>query len=135
MKRKQIVDLVTACLLIVLGCGLIILPDNWTLPSGSDCEFHSVYDHFNPDYETNSYTFSQWAAMEAAGAVFLPAAGYRYNSRAYEVGDRGVYWSSTSNGERAYNLDYTDGYFDITTNISNSQRLYGHSVRPVRNYN
>jgi len=26
MKRKQIVDLVTACLLIVLGCGLIILP-------------------------------------------------------------------------------------------------------------
>ena len=49
--------------------GLVLLPDAWSKPSG-------ISFTANPgNYTTNVYTLSQWAQMEAAGAVFLPAAG------------------------------------------------------------
>lgn len=57
--------------------GMIVLPDNWILPSGCS---------FNPgqkNYSSNVYTLEKWAKMEQAGAVFLPAAGgrcFRFNS-------------------------------------------------------
>ena len=54
--------------------GWVVLPDDWTAPEGLT---------FVPDYEDgfgiescpNQYTTDEWAAMEAAGAVFLPNAG------------------------------------------------------------
>ena len=78
--------------------GLIILPDSWTLPS--ECSFNSGFSTFydgsdGPYWPHNSYTLAQWAQMEAAGAVFLPAAGYREGRNVFLVGFEGVYWSST----------------------------------------
>ena len=62
--------------------GLILLPDSWTLPS--ECSFtsgYATYDgYIDIDWTHNSYTLAQWAQMEAAGAVFLPAAGDRYGT-------------------------------------------------------
>ena len=84
--------------------GLIILPDSWTLPS--ECSFTSGFatDNFYnyPDWTHNSYTLAQWAQMEAAGAVFLPAAGFRNGAVVYFVGRYGSYWSSTPGGEFMY---------------------------------
>ena len=50
--------------------GIVILPDNWITPSNIT---------FNPDYgyDKNTYTVSEWARMEANGAVFLPSSADR----------------------------------------------------------
>ena len=71
--------------------------------------------------------------MEAAGAVFLPAAGGRYGSGVYLVGDYGYYWSSTANGD-----DYAWGVLFVDGNLLAGNGLYrgsGYSVRLVRNAN
>ena len=107
--------------------GLIILPDSWTKPSGCP--------QFNPGLESNnwshnSYTLVQWAQMESAGAVFLPAAGSRYgtnfNNRVYN----GIYWSSAPINEGyAYSSYFSSFNLDPT---SNGDRVDGFSVRPVQ---
>lgn len=63
-------------------------------------------------------------------AIFLPAAGYRYNSDLSNAGSNGDYWSSSlseSSSSGAYNL-----YFNSdSVNWSDYGRYYGRSVRPV----
>ena len=108
--------------------GLIILPDSWTLPLG--CSFTSGFTTY--DWAHNSYTLAQWAQMEAAGAVFLPAAGYRYGTNDNYVGNLGNYWSSTPfNESSAYYMYFYSN--DLNVIFSNS-RGYGFSVRPVLDY-
>ena len=108
--------------------GLIILPDSWTLPSG--CSFTSYNPNNYFDWTHNSYTLAQWAQMEAAGAVFLPAAGRRKGTNVFDVGTNGYYWSSTSNGgDCAYGVNF-DSYGPNAT--YNSDRNRGFSVRPVQ---
>lgn len=106
-------------------CGLIILPDSWTLPSG--CSFTSGI----ADYSLNSYTASQWAQMEAAGAVFLPAAGYLNGANISGFGPYGGnYWSSSPYSvTNAYCMHFYRGEFSATLG---SYRFYGFSVRPVQ---
>ena len=107
--------------------GLIILPDDWTRPSVE----------FNPGIETNnwthnSYTLAGWARMEAAGAIFLPAAGYRSSgTNVYHVGYTGVYWSSSPyyDGHSAYKVEFQSHRMDYYTSLN---RHYVFSVRPVR---
>lgn len=90
--------------------GLIILPDEFTYPSGCAQLPENVYKT-SEDQTTSASTYNdvvynndQWALMEQAGAVFLPAAGLRANASVYhhypfdEVGNPypiGGYWSST----------------------------------------
>lgn len=74
--------------------GFILLPDDWEtddLPEGLS---------FNYD-DVNNYTLSQWASMEAAGALFLPAAGWgdAWGDEGNFVNEEyrdGAYWSSTA---------------------------------------
>ena len=104
--------------------GLIILPDSWTLPS--ECAFTSG---FAPDWTHNSYTLAQWAQMEAAGAVFLPAAGHRFGTVDF-VGNWGWYWSSSPCFESsAYYMKFDSGQLGATYN---NDRQGGFSVRPVQ---
>lgn len=110
--------------------GLIFLPDNWTCPSGVTFKsgFHS---ELGVDYYAAYQTFTadQWSKLEAAGAVFLPAAGYRLGSNVYEVQFRGFYWSATEdNSSRA---EYLYCRSDKAGMLSNS-RIDGRSVRLVK---
>ena len=102
--------------------GLIILPDDWSLPAGLS---------FTPgksDY-SNVYSYSQWAQMEAAGAVFLPAAGLRDGTSVRYVGESGLYWSSSyNNNNRAGDLYFLSG--DVRPSIADDRRI-GRSVRLV----
>jgi hypothetical protein len=83
--------------------GTIILPDSWTTPSGT--QFVAQMG-----FTANIYSKDQWELMEAAGAIFLPAAGDRSGTSVTEVGTYGYYWSSTMNSSsRAYHIFYTDG--------------------------
>ena len=106
--------------------GLIILPDSWTLPS--ECAFTSG---FAPDWTHNSYTLAQWAQMEAAGAVFLPAAGHRFGTDVGFVGNWGWYWSSSPffHVSAAFYMKFDSMSLGATYN---SDRQGGFSVRPVQ---
>jgi hypothetical protein len=75
-----------------------------------------------------SYTASEWAAEEAAGSVFLPAACSR-GGTTFNAGSWGDYWSSTpSNSDDAYYLYFHSG----GQNPANSAcRWGGRSVRLV----
>lgn len=90
----------------------VLLPDDWVLPSGLS---------FTPDANnwTNVYTVEQWAQMEAAGAVCLPASGSRAgganNTNVNDYNHWGCYWSSTSaNSTQGYNLWFTPDYVGTT---------------------
>ena len=91
--------------------GLIILPD---------------------DYDTEGLNWSSidWATLEKAGAVFLPAAGYRFGTDVYGVGGYGYYWSSSADDENlAYDLCFRS---DLVRPDCARGRGYGLSVRLVR---
>lgn len=75
--------------------GLILLPDNWidtevTFKSGFPRDY-SIQAY--ADYQT--FTLKQWATLEAAGAVFLPASGQRYGASIYDIQQHAYYWSAT----------------------------------------
>jgi hypothetical protein len=68
--------------------------------------------------------------MEAAGAVFLPAAGYRFGTHVSNVGNDGYYCSSTPYNENtAYDMNFSSNNLNAA---SNNNRYRGFSVRPVR---
>jgi len=80
-----------------------------------------------------SYTASDWATEEAAGSVFLPAAGYRSSylgTYVYYMGSTGRYWSSSCHDTtNAYNLYFTSSKLETDNSMN---RYYGESVRLVR---
>lgn len=104
--------------------GYILLPDGWSIPSG-------LTFTANPDdFSTNTYSASEWSKMEAAGAVFLPCAGYRLGTTVNYVGTYGYYWSSSYfSSSNAYYFNFSSS----NVNPSNfSSRYGGLSVRLVQ---
>ncbi|MBR4497129.1 MAG: hypothetical protein IKP08_00450 [Bacteroidales bacterium] len=104
--------------------GLILLPDNWTQPEGL-----TFTSGANGDYAQNTYSTADWAKMEANGAVFLPAAGYRVGAGVYNVGSRGYYWSSSADDDNNADCLYFNSR-GVGTN--GDSRHYGYSVRLVQ---
>lgn len=107
--------------------GLILFPDDWS---------NSTYVMINANsssasYSDNVFSSSIWSALEASGAVFLPAAGSRAGTSVSGTGTNGYYWtSSCQNQTYAYLLNFND------TNLTPNQgdfRYYGQSVRVVCN--
>ena len=99
--------------------GFILLPDDWEtedVPQGLTFVYNG----------NNTYSVAQWARMEAAGAMFLPAAGwadiYDQEGNYFEASnDEGSYWSSsnkTGYGD-AWNL-----YFKYSTNEFTRESSY-----------
>ena len=114
--------------------GLVILPDVWTLPSG--CAFTSGMTSASNWYdwsqvpETNTYTESQWQAMEKAGAVFLPCAGFRCGTTIHDAGGMGHYWAANKyDSEEAYYVNFASQcLYPMTWN----NKYYGFAVRLVQ---
>lgn len=110
--------------------GLILLPDNWVAPKGVAFE-PGYYDEEGEYHFSNHQTFTeaQWKRMEAAGAVFLPASGYRFGADASNEEYCGYYWSATADGtNKAYCLYFVSN----GKNVGSNYRHYGHSVRLVK---
>ena len=112
--------------------GLIFLPDNWTCPAG--VSFKSGFHHSSSsvDYYAAYQTFTaeQWSKLETAGAVFLPAAGYRIGSDVCNVQYYGSFWSATEGngrGDASYLSFYSGG-----AGMYVQYRFYGQSVRLVK---
>ena len=109
--------------------GLILFPDeitwNATTMGGVPATCNTENDIF-----TYSPTDANWAALEAAGCVFLPAAGYRNGTSVNDVGANGCYWSSTPlSSSGAFYLYFSSIYVSPASNLN---RYYGYSVRLVQ---
>ena len=95
--------------------GLILFPDLYSHPEGAP-SFININDGTKA-FNTNNFSESQteyeaqWAALESAGAVFLPSAGLRTdNTKVSNVDSRGYYWTSTfvlENPDCAYELEWS----------------------------
>ena len=107
--------------------GVILLPDDW------QASYHVLNNANNGEgkYRENMFTLSEWDSdFEAHGAVFLPAAGYRFGTKLYQCGNRGSYYSATSCGT----FHVYDIYFDDThlyMGSTTTRRNNGLSVRLV----
>ena len=115
--------------------GLIILPDNWVCPEG--ITFKTGFStkgagmQYYDDHQT--FTKAQWEKLEAAGAVFLPAAGFRQDTRMFNVQRSTGYWSSSRNGttNKAGHLSINASGAGLdSTNV----RWGGRAVRLVKNF-
>ncbi len=104
--------------------GVILLPDDWS----NDTYSLNNTNSSGASYSSNTITASQWSTLEQAGAVFLPAAGYRVGTSVYDGGGGGHYLSASyGNSNSTYQLFFY--YSDLYT-LSNG-RIYGLGVRLV----
>ena len=107
--------------------GVIVFPDNYTHPEGTG--FTGNCDNATEAY-TSTVSLEGWALMEAAGCVFLPAAGY--STSPDQVNQAAVYQSSTP--ESSSNC-YTPGFYNDKIAMEDvSRRSTGVPVRYVKQY-
>lgn len=111
--------------------GLILLPDSWSCPGG--ITFNSGMGTLDSDaYATQqTFTLEQWKQLEAAGAVFLPAAGFRSATGVGVVQWEGAYWSATSGETEQAGCMV---FFPNEAEVQNYSRSVGNSVRLVQEY-
>lgn len=118
--------------------GLFILPDAWSWSKAEVAEAVTAYG-FSFVEASTSYTnnviddstegVALWDAMEAAGAVFLPAEGRR-NGVAKNAQGTGHYWSSTHvSTDKARELSFKESEVNASSIVA---RYFGCSVRAVR---
>ena len=125
--------------------GAIVLPDDWQLPAGMSFVTSADIDSDHP-FDANTYSASEWAVMEKAGAVFLPAAGHRLKTdvtldEVDVLGTKypcayGEYWSSTAlNNYSAYYFSFGYSYdqtgYHNWLEITDQFKELGKSVRLV----
>lgn len=104
--------------------GVIIFPDGY---STTNTTITSSANNLTKDFQTLGA--SDWEGMENAGAVFLPAGGYRKGSSLTNEGSRGAYWTSTAiDGSTAWSVIF----YDQSLNADGKDGRYsGFSVRLV----
>ena len=106
--------------------GLILLPDDWNTSWYTLNYMNSRAANFS----VNIINFTQWQTLEQHGAVFLPAAGYRYGTSGSYVDSYGYYWSASYDcNSDACKIDFSNTSLSWT---DYGNRCYGHSVRLVR---
>ena len=107
--------------------GLLLLPDDWELPSGSS------FDSQATGWNVNCYSVDEWVQMEMFGAVFLPANGFRWGEMPYAFNCEGLYWSSTIQSTGCpYTMHFDDNI--LAVDWDNTPQ-FGQSVRLVRERN
>lgn len=94
--------------------------------------------------ELIEYTKHKWVSINDkwgylftgrnGNSIFLPAAGYRYDTSLNYAGSYGFYWSRTLYADypvNAYYLSFGSGYVYVDYGGYGDNRCYGHTVRPV----
>ena len=125
--------------------GVIILPDDWVTPSSITFEASTTrglswdgeqYTNANSDnYSHNIFTIDEWQILESAGALFIPADGYRTGTEVNVVGEHINTWSSTPNNDNsAYYLNVCSSFLNPqdTNTHWDGYRDGGLSVRLVK---
>lgn len=121
--------------------GLLLIPDGYGVSSEKTAINGVTIDKVNISNAwcgNNVISSENWAKLEAAGVVFLPANGRR-NDTQIEDGGLGYYWSSTEDGnQKSFALEFkgsTEGSEVLDdTPTTNVNRHYGCAVRLVTDY-
>ena len=121
---------------------MILLPDEFTDPKTNQSTYCTdasfVSGIANRDWNTNSYSGTNWQAMQNAGAVLLPCAGERNAANKISKG-LGCYWSSStyvpqgaysSQQNKSCNISFGETRVS-TGETSRQSKDYGNSVRLV----
>lgn len=102
---------------------------SWRMPT--DAEWQELQDNCTWTWTTqNGINGYRVTSKTNSNSIFLPAAGYRYDTSLYYVGYYGGYWSSSlyeDSPDYAWYLDFISG--DVYGYYGN--RGIGQSVRPV----
>lgn len=107
--------------------GLIIFSDTYRHPIDQKLKNVNAKES---SYSANEFTIGQWQSMEAAGAIFLPAAGCHNGTSVVSFGGEGDYWSSTEEeNDKAKRLEFQSDEVTTDNGIIGS---YGCSVRLVK---
>lgn len=126
--------------------GTIILPDYWTTPTGVSFvasttqglswEWGTVYGYYynsnGNNFSHNTYTSEHWSKMEQAGAVFLPASGFRRGTDVISYGYHGNYWSNTFRVIVDFNSSCLRPQEDLEHSLG---WYYGLAVRLAQDFN
>lgn len=92
--------------------GMILFPDNYTHPEGTG--FVAGTYNATSDF-TATVSLEGWALMEAAGCVFLPAAGWLNGESLQDIGGWGLYRSTTlSDTKWAYVSTFNNAYINLS---------------------
>ena len=109
--------------------GFILFPNSYAGPTESNADI--TFGTINAQSAwTTKCTKAGWETLEAAGCVFLPAAGYRQGTSVSSVESYGIYWSSTNSGGSW--AKYILFYSNYTTFTGQVNRYTGAPVRLVR---
>ena len=106
----------------------------WRMPT--DAEISALISNCTTTWTTRNGVYGRLVTGKGAYAdrsIFLPAAGYGYDSYLRSPGSYGHYWFSaplSDSSLNAWRLDFNSGYFGR----DDSGRYYGRSVRPVRGF-
>ena len=111
--------------------GILIFPDGFTGAETAGVTWGTINAKPDLAYDTKC-TVDGWDALEAAGVVFLPAAGFRSGTTVEDVGWHCIYWTAT-----AHETDPANAYlFYVTPDgigfIVPDVRYEAMSVRLVR---
>ena len=105
--------------------GIILFPDGSIGDTPTGVTWGTIN---NPSSWGTTCTTAGWNALESAGCVFLPAAGFRDNT-VTNVGSEGRYWSSSYNySSTAYSVRFDSSHVEAGFT---SYRHNGYSVRLV----
>ena len=107
---------------------------DWRMPTQAELDELSNTDNCTWTWTTlngvNGYLVTSKKSGHEGASIFLPAAGYRYDTRLDYVGSSGNYWSSslsTGNPNGAWGVYFNS---DLRDTYSYG-RVSGQSVRPV----
>ena len=113
--------------------GIILFPDNYVHPDGITIYSGGTFNNTLSDalFAGFSIEIADWLKMEAAGAVFWPAAGHRESGvNVTDAGSSAWYWSASANGNtKAYLTQFLSTGGTIFTG---QVRYFGCSVRLVQ---
>lgn len=118
--------------------GWVLLPDNWTPPSGctftsSACE-SSIWSTCPIN---NVLEVTEWQKMENIGAVFLPVTGWRqgntYTNQPNQYNHQNAYWTSNQvDSDDAYYILLSAGSIEYYGQNTRCTKSTGHAVRLVQ---
>ena len=112
--------------------GVIIFPDVYTHPAGVTAPI-GINVESSTSWNGNRYTATDWAKMEAAGCVFLPAAGRRDGTTIYDVNASVRYWTSSYySAQTAYHVGIASSNMKP---VNDFQKAFGYAVRLVHDAN
>ena len=104
------------------------LGGNWRMPT--EAEWTELRENCTWTWTTQEGTNGYTVTGPNGKSIFLPAAGRKLGSESYDVGSKGLYWSSTitaGDPKSAYDM-----YFSLENVYgSGASRREGFSVRPV----